>query len=227
MKKKIADIALVVSIVLIVVVAVYGVSHREKEQETVGGGYYAESDEDIYYLDEHELAEFSDVIVEEFHKESELTVSLVDTSVTVDLKQTGVLDFDVFNKTQKVTYHGSGRFYVDLSMLGKHSVSLDNDRAVVTIEIPRTKIAEIEINPDKFTCEETEKGFLAFGDLKFTAKEYNDLETECKHRIEAAVDTAANRKTADERAIEEMTKIYEPIVKAVDDAYRVEIVFME
>ncbi len=227
MKKKIADIALVVSIVLIVVVAVYGMSHREKEQETANGGYYAESDEDVYYLDEHELAEFSDVIVEEFHKESELTVSLVDTSVTVDLKQTGVLDFDVFNKTQKVTYHGSGRFYVDLSALGRNSISLDNDRTVITIEIPRTKLAEIEINPDKFTCAETEKGFLAFGDLKFTAQEYNDLETECKHRIEAAVDTAANHKTADERAIEEMTKIYEPIVKAVDDAYRVEIVFME
>lgn len=227
MKKKIADIVLIVSVVLIFAVVVYGVSHREKEQETAGGGYYAEGDEDVYYLDEHALAEFSDVIVEEFHKESELIVSSVDTSVTVDLKQTGVLDFDVFNKTQKVTYKGTGRFYVDLSVLGQNSISLDNDRAVVTIEIPRTKLAEIEINPDKFTFEETEKGFLAFGDLKFTAKEYNDLETECKNRIEAAVDTAANRQTADERAIEEMTKIYEPIVKAVDAAYCVEVVFMK
>jgi len=229
MKKRrelLVNIVLIINVILILGIVVYGMSRREKAQEAVSGSVFSETDEDVYYLGERELAEFSDVIIEQFHKESELVVRSVETSVSVDLKQTGLFDIDLLNKTQTVIYKGTGRFYVDLSMLGEHSIRMDNADSKIIIEIPHTELAEIEIDPDKFTFEETEKGLLAFGELKFTAKEYNSLETECKKRIRQAVDIAENYRAADERAIEEMTKIYDPIVKAVDDTYRVEIVFI-
>lgn len=226
MKKKIADIVLVASILLIVAVVIYGVAHRGKKQDVADRtGYFEE--EETYYLGEHELAEFSETIIEQFHKESRLVVYSADASVSVDLKQTGLFDIDILNKTQKVVYKGGSSFYVDLSMLGKHSISLDNGRRIVAIEIPHTEMTGIEIDPNKFTFEEAQKGLLAFGDLKFTAQEYNSLETECKEKMRAAIDTETNRNTADERAIEEMIRIYEPIVKAIDDGYSVKIVFME
>ena len=71
-----------------------------------------------------------------------------------------------------------------------------------------------------------ENGLLAFGDLKFTPQEFNDLQTTCKLKLEKEINTEANRNAADERAVEEMMKIYEPIVKTVDDDYSVEITFM-
>ncbi len=227
MKKVAADAALIISIILIAGVVIYGCKYRIKEPYVESGNNYAEEDNDVYYIDEHELADFSEVIIEQFQKESELVVSSVEASVPVDIKKTGALDMGIFNKTQRLIYKGTGRFYVDLSLLGKHSISLDNDSSTVRIEIPHTKLAEIEINPDKFTFEETEKGLLAFGELKFTAEEYNDLQIECKERMKAAVDIKENYEAADKNAIEEMTKIYEPIVKAVDDTYHVEIVFID
>ena len=47
-----------------------------------------------------------------------------------------------------------------------------------------------------------------------------------KLKLEKEINTEANRNAADERAVEEMMKIYEPIVKTVDDDYSVEITFM-
>ncbi len=227
MKRSITDVILAVSVILTAGVMIYGILQGREEQAVFAEDYDTEEDTDVYYMDEHQLAEFSDVIIEQFHKESELSVSSVEASVSVDLKKTGILDIDLLNKTQKLTYRGSGRFYVDLSLLGQHSISLDNAASSITIEIPHTRLAEIEIDPDQFTFEETEKGLLAFGELTFTAEEYNDLQTECKKRMKAAVDTEENHRLADERAVEEMTRIYEPIVKAVDKSYHVEIVFIE
>ncbi len=228
MKKKTAEVLLIVNFFLIVLVVAYGVLHRADGQDAENGGNNGPAgDSDVYYLDGHDLAEFSEVIVERFNKESELTVWSADASVSLDLKQAGIWDLDILNKTQRVTYTGSGRFYVDFSMLGEYAVSLDNESYVVTIQIPHAKLAEIEIDPDKFICEEPKRGLLAFGELKFTFKEYNELEAECKKRMQAEIDTPENYEAADQRAVEELKKIFEPVVKAVDDAYHVEIVFME
>lgn len=227
MKKSIANAALAVSVVLIAAVLIYGAVRGSRKQETAAGQTYTEPEEDFYHIDAHTLADFSDVLTEQFSRESDLVVWSADASVSVDLKEIGLMDFNIFNKTQRITYKGTGRFYVDLSALGRHSIRLDNDNATITIEIPHAELAEIEIDPDRFIYEEAEKGLLAFGELKFTAQEYNGLETECKRRIRDAVDIQENRQTADKRAVEEMTKLYEPIVKAVDDTYSVKIVFRE
>ncbi len=227
MKKRIANAVLAASILLIAGVVIYGLLSDKDGQDAHRENSFSKEEEDFYYIDEHQLVDFSEVIVEQFRKESRLVVSSVDASVSVSFKETGIFDVDILNKTQKVTYNGTGRFYVDLSLLGRHSIRLDNDRSTVTIEIPHTELAEIEIDPDRFQFAEAEKGFLAFGELKFTAEEYNDLQIECKDRLQDAIDTKENRTAADRRAVEEMKKIYEPIVKAVDDGYSVEIVFME
>ena len=113
-----------------------------------------------------------------------------------------------------------------MSMMGPHSLRLDEDSQTITIEIPHASMEPLEIDPTRFTCEEVENGLLAFGDLKFTPQEFNDLQTTCKLKLEKEINTEANRNAADERAVEEMMKIYEPIVKTVDDDYSVEITFM-
>lgn len=183
-------------------------------------------EEDVYVLNERSVAEFRPVIIEKFNEESELVVSTVETTEVVDLKQMGIFDWDVLNKTQTLKYKGIGTFYVDLSSLGEKNIRLDNDRKLVVIEIPRTKMAPVEIDPGKFEAGEAHKGFLAFGELKFTPQEYNDLEKEVRSRIEEAVYTESNLKKADEAAVTEMKKIYEPVVKLIDDDYGVEIEFI-
>ena len=62
--------------------------------------------------------------------------------------------------------------------------------------------------------------------MKFTAKEYNKLEKEAKQKVFDAVNKPENFTRADDRAIEEMKKIYDPVVKAVDASYSVNIDFI-
>lgn len=228
MKKQTANIALIVSIVLIFFVLIYGMTHKKASFDSAFSSQPVKEDENVYHLDAHETADFSKVVVEQFRKESRFIVGSREASVTVNLKEIGFVDSDLlFNKTQKITYRGKADFYLDMSRLGENSIRLDNDNRAVIIEIPHTQLAEIEIDPDQFTYEETEKGLLTFGELRFTAKQYNNLEKMCKEKIKTAVNTEENVKASEEAAVEELTKIYEPIIKTVDDSYHVEIVFAE
>lgn len=226
-KETAASAALVLVLVLTVAAVVYGLAHGGGEEAAAAEESPAEDEDDVYVLSDHDLADFSEVILEKFSQESKLVVYTVEADVSVELKQTGILDLDILNKVQTVTYQGDGRFYLDLASLGAYAITLDSRSRAVVIAIPHTRLDEIEIDPDRFSCGETERGLLAFGELKFTAKEYNELQVECKNRIRAAVDIDSNYQAADEMAVAEMEKIFDPVVQAVDASYHVEIVFAD
>lgn len=227
MKSKILQILLYISIILIIIVVVIGIVINKKSSETVDSTASEDKyiDDYIYQLNEKIIVDFYTPILENFSKESQLIVSSADASIDLNLKQPGVIDIALLNKSQKITYKGTGRFYIDMSQLSEESISVDDDNKTITISIPHTQLLPIEIDPDKFESEDAKKGFLAFGDLKFTPQEFNELETECVTKITKIIDTKENRLKADENAIEEITKIYEPIVKSVDDSYSVCVEF--
>lgn len=226
MKTNIANVLLLILIVLTVFLTIAGiVKSKDSSDEVVKNpGLYVEEDE-RYHINGRTIVEFSDVICEEFNKESELVVSSVEASCETTVKQTGAFDLDAFNKYQTFIYKATGRFSVDLSEMSEQSISMDEENKIITISIPHAKMMPVDIDPSKFTAKDTQSGFLAFGSLKFTANEYNSIETECKKKLEEGINTKENRLMADENALEEIKNIYEPIVKAVDDEYSLEVVF--
>lgn len=226
LRQLLANIGLGLCALAIIIVALLAIIHKPEDTVQAVAMEPFNIEDETYHINGRSLAEFSDVIVEKFNEESRLMVSSVDASVSMELKQNSGLDIGILTKKQNVTYKATGKFYVDLSMMGEHSIKLDEDSRTITIEIPHAKMDPIEIDPTKFTVDRVENGLLAFGDLKFTPAEFNSLETTCKSKLENELNTAANRQAADERAVEEMMKIYEPVVKTVDDAYSVDIVFM-
>ena len=209
------------SVVAIAGVLIYGITHRTNgpEKEMV-----KPLQEDSYHLNGRTVAEFQPVILEKFNEESKLEVLSVDAAEPVNVTAQGFMG--IGDKSQNLTYRGIGEFYLDLSSLDARNITLDDEKQSITISIPRTKLEPIEIDPDKFEAGETEKGFLAFGEMKFTAKEYNKLEKEAKQKVFDAVNKPENFTRADERAIEEMKKIYDPVVKTVDASYSVNIEFV-
>lgn len=227
MKNIILNVLLCISIGLIVIVTAVGAkvekNNKSEKREAVAESKYV--DDDVYVLNDHTIADFSSVIIQEFNKESQFVVSSVDAKIAVNLKQTGVLDVGFLNKTQKITYNGTGRFYLDLSSEDNISIAMSSDEKTITIGIPHVELMDIEIDPNRFESEDAKKGLLAFGDMKFTANEFNEIEVECKSKLTKAINTKENRLKADENALAEMTKIYDPIVKAVDEDYHVEVVF--
>ena len=209
------------SVLAIAGVLIYGVTHRTSGPAKEAVKPMAE---DSYHLNGRTVAEFQPVILEKFNEESKLEVLSVDAAEPVNVTAQGFMG--IGDKSQTLTYRGSGEFYVDLSSLDARNITLDDEKQCITISIPHTKLEPIESNPDKFEAGETEKGFLAFGEMKFTAKEYNKLEKEAKQKVFDAVNKPENFTRADDRAIEEMKKIYDPVVKAVDASYSVNIDFI-
>lgn len=231
LEKLLVNIIFVICVVLSVGVLLFGVVRtkiKEKSTESVKRTFTPSyDDEEVYHLNEKTTVNFYDPIIEQFNKESQLVVSSADASIELYLKQNGVFDVGLLNKTQKITYKGTGRFYVDMSDLSQDNIDVDEENKTVTIFVPHTKLLPIEIDPNRFESEDAKKGLLAFGDLKFTPKEYNDLQTEVKTKLEKRINVKENRLKADDNAISEITKIYEPIVKSLDEEYSVQVSFVE
>lgn len=226
MKTNILNILLLILIVLTAFLTIVGIVKKKNADEIIAEKPVLYVDEDErYHVNGRTIVEFSDVICEQFSKESELVVSSVEASCETRVKQTGAFDLDVLNKYQTFIYKTTGRFSVDLSEMSEQSISLDEEKKKITIAIPHAKMMPVDIDPSKFVAKDTQSGFLAFGSLKFTANEYNNIEIECKKKLEEGINTKENRLMADENAIEEIKRIYEPIVKAVDDEYSVEVAF--
>lgn len=230
MKNKRAGIdkALVVlSIIAIVLVCFYGVCKSPKDNSIATSTASAEStQEDWYYLDERTIVDFRDAIIEKFNDESKLVVKSVTANVKVDLKKSGLLDLKIFSKSQTLTYHGTGEYYIDLSVLGEQNIKLDNTNSTVVISIPHAQLEPIEIDPDLFEATETTSGILAFGEMEFTAQEYNGIEKEAKSKLLDKFDQQQYYDMADAAAVEEITKLFEKVVQDIDSSYGVEIDFI-
>ena len=134
------------SVVAIVGVLLYGLN-----QKTVGPKKEAVKPlaEDSYQLNGRTVAEFQPVILEKFNEESKLDVLSVDAVEQVNVSDSGYI-MGIGNKSQILTYRGSGTFYVDLSSLDARNIMLDEEKQCITISIPHTKLEPIEIDPDKF-----------------------------------------------------------------------------
>lgn len=170
---------------------------------------------------------FADVLLSRQNETRRLIVSTQTGTVTTKLTDRLIdrLDFDFMKKTQNVSYTGTGYFVVDLDKLTAESIVEDRDRRTVTIRIGRPYLQAIEIDPDDIIIDDVRESLLARGDIKLTVADYAAIEGELRSRLEARFDTAANRRAADDLALEMVREIYEPIVKAVDRRYSVTVRF--
>lgn len=231
-KTKALAVILSITVICIIGISIFGISRDKKEALESDRIKRAESiaaydEDDVYHVNTKTVVNFKEPIIEQFRKESQLVVSSVDAVIELELKQTGVIDVAFLNKSQIIKYRGTGRFYIDMSDMSEDDITVDEENKTVTIKIPHTQMIPVDIDPDRFESQDAKKGLLAFGDLKFTPVEYNDLQSECKSKLEGKINTKENRQKADENAVEEIIKIYNPIVKSLDEEYEVEAVFTD
>ena len=96
---------------------------------------------------------------------------------------------------------------------------------MITIKIGHAYLQAIEINPEDIVIDEVKESLLAKGDIELTVADYNVIEKELIDRLEVEFNNAVNGQTADDIALKMVKKVYEPIVKAVDSGYSVQIEF--
>lgn len=229
MKKTLLTILCYITGIAIVLLMIYGIK--------VGVHFFPDNryEDGIEMVDPNKISlkssgvevEFSDVILSSQEEERKLIVSTQEAEITYELTDRLIkkLDFDILKKTQKVTYKGTGYFVVDLDKLTKDSIIQDAEAKTVTILIDHAYLEDIEIDQNKIKIGNTNEGLLARGDIKLTVSDLVKIQKEIQKRLKEKFNTSENGQKADEIALNSVKEIYEPIIKAIDKNYSVEVKF--
>lgn len=221
-------LCVVLTVAIIVVLAIFG-----RQQYKIDSSYedgMDDIDPNTIILDGGKVrVSFSDVILSEEKETRKLVVFEQDGTVTAKIEDRVVkqLDVDALKKNQSVTYTATGHFIVDLDNLNESNLIDDKDNKILTIKITHPHLDSIDIDPNEIKIGEKDNGLLAFGKLKLSLEDYNDIEKDLQKRLQEKFDTSANGQKADDLAIKAVYDIYEPIVKAVDEDYKLQIEFVD
>ena len=83
----------------------------------------------------------------------------------------------------------------------------------------------MNIDLERTEFEDTEKGFLAFGDIALTMEQQNQITKNIEAEMQKRLDDAELYKQADELASYECWKIFQPVVNKIAKNYSAEIRF--
>lgn len=228
MKRVFLKISCFVLFVLIIGVLVWGRNNNVSVFREAYEDGVEQIDLDTVYLEGSGVeVNFSEVLLGKQEETRKLIVSTQEATVSAELSDRLLqkLDFDFLKKTQKVSYTGKGYFVVDLDNLTEEDIIEDKEKGIVTIKIGHAYLQAIEIDPDKIIVDEVKEGLLARGDIELTVKDYNVIEKDLRSRLEAKFNTAENGQEADDLALSMVREVYEPVVKAIDQRYRVVVEF--
>ena len=227
-KNKMLNIVCYVLVGAIVVTLLWGlVNGKHVFKDNYDDGI-EQIDLDTIYLNGSKVeVDFSEVIIGTQEETRKLIVSTQEATVSTELTSELIrqLDFNFLKKTQKVSYTGNGYFVVDLDNLTKENIIQNKQKKQITIKIDHAYLQAIEINPEKIIIDEVKDGLLARGDIKLTVKDYNAIEKELRNRMEEKFNTAENGQNADKIALQMVKEVYEPVIKAIDSSYELNVEF--
>ncbi len=181
----------------------------------------------IHLTDSHVTVSFSDVILAKQNETRKLIVSTQEATVSASLEKKLIeaLDLDILKKSQTITYTGKGYFVVDLSTISTQDIITDDRAETITILIDHAYLEDVDVDPNRMTIGETKESLLNRGAIKMTVRELNDIEKQIRSRLETAFNTAENGQLADDNALKMVKEVYEPVIKAVDDRYTLQVSF--
>ena len=171
------------------------------------------------------VADFAEAILGDAKQQKKLEVYTAEISDVVTITDSGFANMKIFTKCQLLTYHGEATYTVDLSNVKERDIMLDEENKTIKLYIPHVERNTINIPSDKIEFGDTEKGVLAFGDIKLTAEQVSMVETEARSKMESRLAEDKVEETAERFATMSVWEIYQPLVSSVSPEYKLEIVF--
>jgi len=227
MKHKLQIIICIVLAAAIIGIVFWGINRENQADKAYEDGLEQVDLDRVQLVDSKVDIDFAEVILGQHEEMRKLIVSTQKATVSMELSSSLIknLDWDFIKKTQKISYTGTGYFVVDLDNLTDENIIQDKERKTLTIKIDHAYLQAIEIDPEKIIIGEKEGGFLAWGEIKLTLEDYNVIEKELRSRLENKFDTVANGQYADAVARKMVKEVYEPVIKAINPKYTVDVEF--
>ena len=171
--------------------------------------------------------DFENAVLGAAKKEALLVVDEQEISVVSTTTKAGLFNLGVFSKNQSVTFVGMSQYAVDLKKLTKENISVDNESHTVNVKVPHAEFHLVKIDHDKTIFADTEKGLLAFGDIKMTQEENNEIEKEATARLEEKAKEPEPMKRADQYALYVLRDLFETSINSVTNSYKVKVEFID
>lgn len=156
-------------------------------------------------------------------EETNLIVMEQNLSVDSELVKEGLFDWGVFQKNKKITYRGKAIYTVNLKQMRENDIVVDQDSKIVKIYVPKPKMYDLIVDPNEFNLEETAKGFLSFGDMKFTLEEAFYIEGQAVQSLKAEAEKDSIVEKAIKAADRKVNDLFQKTVLSVDSGYRMVI----
>ena len=171
--------------------------------------------------------DFEEAVLGAAKKEALLVVDEQEMSVVTTTTQAGLFNLGLFSKNQSVTFVGMSQYAVDLKKLSKENITVDDDSHTVTVKVPHAEFHLVKIDPNKTIFADTEKGLLAFGDIKMTQEESNKINAEAEEKLTAKAKEAEPMKKADQYALYVLRDLFETSITSVTNSYKVKVEFVD
>ncbi|MBQ1305368.1 MAG: DUF4230 domain-containing protein [Erysipelotrichales bacterium] len=170
-------------------------------------------------------ADYEDAILGEATEHQELVVMEQPLDIATTITKAGLGNLEIFSKTKTVTYYGKGVYSVNLAGFRVSDISVDNNTRTVVMTIPHAALQYVLPELDKTEFEDTERGFLAFGDIKLTAEQHNQIETSIMKAMRERLEDHDLYEEADRFAQMKVWDVFQPIISEISPGYRLVTVF--
>lgn len=168
--------------------------------------------------------DFEEAILGQATRQQLLIVDEQEVSVAETISNAGLFNWKLFNKAQNQTIYGTGEYTIDLTQIDKNDIELDEETFTVTIHVPYPELHNVIFDPEKTKIGDTDKGLLAFGEIKMTPEQTQQYQVEAVNKLTERL----NEDDCFDKAVRytrmSAYDVYQPIVSSVSPAYKVEIV---
>ncbi|NCC07678.1 MAG: DUF4230 domain-containing protein [Clostridia bacterium] len=167
--------------------------------------------------------ELINAVTGEAREKRELVVLEQDVNADTQISS-ALANIAIFKKTRTIHSSGTGVFTVDLSSLDSEAVTVDVSNRLVTVKIPKPALSYVTIDSSKTAFEDTERAFLAFGDITMTQEQQKELEIEIDAAMRTALAADDVQQKAEAAAKRQLKALFETTLSPLTQGFEVEIV---
>lgn len=167
--------------------------------------------------------DFGQVILGKKDKLSRLEVMKQEVYVPYTSNQDGWLGIKIFNKETTILAAGDGIFSVELSGLKSSDIVTDDENKTVTVTIPHAVATSIVPDYSKSKVIGTKNGILAFGEVKLTVSEKNEIDKKIQELLQEKLSDSQILENADKFAEKSAWELFQPLVSAAVPGYVVTV----
>jgi hypothetical protein len=154
--------------------------------------------------------------------EDKAQLIVFEQNVQVDIQISQMLwNIPIFEKTKEIHAYGKGAFGVDLSHMTKDSILVDHNIREVYIILEPAALMYVEPDYTKTTYEDTQRALFAFGEIKMTQEQQTVVNQDIKNAMTEELQGEDLLAKADEKAIERLQELMEPLIKEIVPGYKI------